>query len=298
MSTPLRLATTTSTNDTGLLSKLRQDFLDSAYYDYDIAGWESVGTGAAIALGQAGLVDVLLTHARVQEEAFVTSGAGLVRTHLMYNEFLLVGPAGQITPASSLEDAFGQIAAGTAAAPLRFVSRHDSSGTNIRELDIWDHLDPPVDPNLVAGYYPLEEEDEDRGMMATLILAGGGDSERNPNGLIYYTLTDNGTWLKFQDEHSDLAANLQVLSQSPDPWGLNQYAVTTIDPAYPFNPAPPSPIDLTGAEAFVTWLLSAEGKESINTYTFFNTALFTYNADEDEPDSPFTRKLRRTIMTD
>ena len=129
----LKLATTTSTQDSGLLNVLNPPFERLTGITVDVV---AVGTGAAIKLGQNGDADVVLVHDRKAEDAFVAAGWGVNRRDVMHNDFVIVGPAedpAKAAAASSAADAFARIAAAGAA----FVSRGDKSGTHVKELDVW-----------------------------------------------------------------------------------------------------------------------------------------------------------------
>ena len=171
----LTLATTTSTNDSGLLDAILPDFEAQTGADVEVV---AVGTGAALKLGEDGNADVLLVHARAQEDAFMDAGHGVRREDVMYNDFVIVGPPDDPAGIQGMDDAaaaFAQIAA--AEAP--FVSRGDDSGTHTKEKAIW----------AAAGVEPAGEwyVSAGQGMGAVLTMA----DEMNA-----YTLSDRATYLK------------------------------------------------------------------------------------------------------
>lgn len=173
----LRLATTTSTRDSGLLEFLLPPFEQRERIEVHVV---AVGTGQALELGKRGDADLVLVHARSLEDAFVKDGHGTDRRDVMYNDFVVLGPAAD--PAGvrgrGVVDAFKLIAEKRAP----FVSRGDNSGTHIREMRIWEE----------AGGAPKDRDsyfDAGQGMGACLIMAGEKGA---------YILADRGTWLAFK----------------------------------------------------------------------------------------------------
>jgi len=238
----LRLATTTSTNDSGLLDAILPAFESEQNARVDVV---AVGTGQAIALGEAGDADVILVHARAREDAFVEEGHGTERSDVMYNDFVVAGPIDDPAGIEGLplaSDAFVAIAASGAA----FTSRGDDSGTHTKERALWDAAGVAVGPDL-AWYKSLGQ-----GMGSTLNYA-------NETGA--YTLTDRGTFLA-QSEH---LPNLRILvgggsiADNADPALLNPYGVIPVDPDK-------GGIDGELAEAFVAWLTSIPTQEQIASF--------------------------------
>jgi tungstate transport system substrate-binding protein len=231
----LRLATTTSTYDSGLLDEIIPIFEQDYNVQVDIL---VVGTGQAIALGENGDVDVMLVHARAREEAFVTSGYGTQRIDVMYNDFILAGPVGD--PA----DVRGTILATDALAVIAetsssFASRGDDSGTHTRELQLWKRAG---DQHTVGAewYNALGQ-----GMGATLQFA-------NESGA--YTLTDRGTFLALQESLPNLAIMVggESIAENTDPMLLNPYGII------PVNPERHPQTAFETAQNFVDWLTSIE----------------------------------------
>lgn len=238
----LRLATTTSTNDSGLLDFLLPAFEAENNARVDVV---AVGTGQAIALGEAGDADVILIHARAREEAFVAEGHGTARSDVMYNDFIVVGPASD--PASVAGNALASEAlAAIAAAGATFASRGDDSGTHSKERSLWDAAGVTANPD--ADWY----KSLGQGMGSTLIYA-------NETGA--YTLTDRGTFLA----QSESLPNLQVMvggasiDENVDPALLNPYGVIPVNPDK-------GGIDGALADSFVAWLTSIETQEMIGTF--------------------------------
>ncbi len=176
----LRLATTTSTADTGLLDALLPDFESAHNVRVDVI---AVGTGQALKLGQRGDVDVLLVHAAASEHEFLEAGHAIRRDDVMYNTFLLLGPT--TDPAGIRGQSVGPSLAAICRARARFVSRGDDSGTHKRELALWESVG-----GLETWSHYVETG---RGMGQTLITA---------NQMQAHVLCDRGTYLKLRDKIS------------------------------------------------------------------------------------------------
>lgn len=225
----LILASTTSTEDSGLFGVLLPAFSES-HPEYRIVVI-AVGTGEALAMGERGDADVLLVHAPAAESAFVAAGHGTERREVMYNDFVIVGPT--TDPAgvrgAGAVDALARIAA--AGAP--FISRGDDSGTHKRELSLWES----------AGVSPVGRWYANAGQ-------GMGDVLRIADQRQAYTLTDRATYLFLRE-----GLGLEVLVEG-DPLLLNTYGVI---------PVAGSP-RLAGARAFMEWITSPAGQEVIGRY--------------------------------
>ena len=245
----LRLTTTTSVNDSGLMEYLRPYLLEEANIEMEIV---SMGSGAAIEAGQRGDADVLLVHSPAAEKTFVEEGYGIQRSTFMYNFFVIVGP--ESDPAGvkdlSAKDAFIKIRD----AKSKFVSRGDNSGTHSKEKAIWklaeldyDSLSTETDFYISAG----------TGMGATLTMASEQEA---------YTLTDLATYLSMQDQLSSKV----IVSASPDL--RNDYSVIVINPDKVTN------VDAETAKAFETWMLSESTLKLIAEYgkdTYGEALFFT-----------------------
>ena len=238
------LATTTSTADTGLLDALAPLFAKATGYTLKPI---AVGSGAALALGERGEVDVVLAHSPQAEQAFMDEGYGAERRTVMYNDFVIVGPEDNpagIAGNPSAEEAMRQIDDSQA----RFVSRGDESGTNALELRLWKQAG--IEP---AGDWYIESG---TGMGETLTIA----NERQA-----YTISDRGTYLALKDR-----LDLPILVEG-DKALINIYHIITLNPANGPN------INSAGGEAFVTFLLDPATQEFIGQFAVetFGKPLFT-----------------------
>jgi tungstate transport system substrate-binding protein len=238
----MRLATTTSTDDSGLLDAILPVFESTYNATIEVI---AVGTGQALELGKNGDVDVVLVHDRAREDAFVEAGDGLARFDVMYNDFIIVGPDSD--PAGISEAATGAEAfAAIAAAEATFVSRGDDSGTHAREKSLWAAagVEPAGDWYLSTG----------QGMGEVLTIA---------NEQQVYTLADRGTYLSRLGDGFELV----ILVEGDDSL-LNPYGVI------PVNPEKNDAINGPLAEQFVNWLLSVEAQELIAAFTINDQPLF------------------------
>ena len=239
---------TTSTQNSGLYDFLLPPYQEKTNVSIRVV---AVGTGQALKNAENCDGDILLVHAKSDEEKFVASGFGLVRRDVMYNDFVLLGPqhdpAG-ISGAASIETALERIAQNQS----RFVSRGDDSGTHKAERGYWNLTG--INPETAAGSWYLETG---QGMGATLNLAVQLDG---------YVLTDRATWLAFgnQQEHRILFEGDSKL--------FNQYGIIVINPAH----CPKVKKDL--AQDFSDWLVSHDGQQLINQYRVGNEQLFFANA--------------------
>jgi tungstate transport system substrate-binding protein len=239
----LRLATTTSTADSGLLDVILPDFEEEFNARVDVV---AVGTGQAIELGQNGDADVILVHARAREDAFVADGYGTARYDVMYNDFILVGPPDDpagVRAATTAAEAFAAVA--NAQAP--FASRGDDSGTHTKELAVWQAAG--IEPDPEGGWY----QSLGQGMGETLTFANESGS---------YTLADRGTYLFQRDNLPGLVILFggESIAENPDPVLYNPYGVL------PVNPELHEGIQAELAQEFADWLTSPETQEMIGEY--------------------------------
>ncbi len=227
------LATTTSTQDSGLLDVLVPDFARRTGYQIKTV---AVGSGQALKMGQDGNADVLLVHSPDAEQTFMQTGAGLDRRLVMHNDFVIVGPPADPAHLTGQTALAAMKAIATAAAP--FVSRGDNSGTNALELKLWKQagIDPSQQPwYILAG----------QGMGATLSIASEKDA---------YTISDRATYLAFQ---ARIQSRILV---EKDPVLLNVYHVIRVDPAkWPG-------VNTAGAQAFADYLLAPETQQLIGSF--------------------------------
>jgi tungstate transport system substrate-binding protein len=246
----LLMATTTSTEDTGLLNVLAPEFKKASGIELR---WTATGTGKALKLGENCDVDVLMVHAPDAEKKFVADGFGLDRREIMYNDFVIVGPAAD--PAGVKGRSVKQALEAVAAKKAGFVSRGDKSGTHMMEIDLWKAAGLAV-PEKESWYAQAGQ-----GMMATITIA----AEKNG-----YTLADRGTYIKYEN---NMGGNppLKILVEG-DQTLLNQYAVIAVNPAK----CPKAKLDL--AQTFSAWIAGAEGQKVIRDFKVMGKALFTPNA--------------------
>jgi len=251
----LRLATTTSTADSGLLDAILPGFEAAYNARVDVV---AVGTGQAIEIGQAGDADVILVHARAREDAFVEEGSGLARYDVMYNDFILVGPTDDPAGVQGMTSAAEALAA-IAAAEAPFASRGDDSGTHTKELSLWEK----------AGVTPEGDwyNSLGQGMGETLTFANESEA---------YTLTDRGTYLSMSPTLPNLAIMVggESIADNADTALLNPYGVIPVNPELSAN------INAELAQQFVDWLISPEVQEQIGQYGVeeFGQPLFYPNA--------------------
>ena len=245
--TRLKLATTTSTHDSGLLDILLPPF--ERKKDIGIrVDVIAVGTGKALKLAENGDVDAVLVHAPKLEEAFVEAGFGVDRQGVMYNDFVVVGPSADqagIAGTEKVADAFVTIARKEAL----FFSRGDLSGTHLKERAIW----------TIAGMEPGGDwyVEVGQGMAATLRMA---DEKRG------YVLIDRGTYLALRE-----TVNLRVLVEY-DPPLHNPYSIIAVNPArWPH-------VKYTQARALIDYLTSPEAQALIGGYRKYGQQLFTPSA--------------------
>ncbi|PLX88741.1 MAG: tungsten ABC transporter substrate-binding protein [Desulfuromonas sp.] len=237
----LRLATTTSTENSGLLAELLPPFEAANDCRVDVI---AVGTGKAIKLGETGDVDVIMVHARGKEDNFVEAGFGVDRRDVMYNDFVLLGPANdpaEVKGGSETAIALAKIAASKST----FVSRGDDSGTHSREKQLWQKAD--VAP---AGDWYLEAG---RGMGEVIVMAG----ERQG-----YTLSDRGTYIAYQQK-----TPLKIVVEG-DKGLFNPYGVIMV------NPVRHSHVKVDLAKKFLDYLTSQQAKALITGFRKGGQQLF------------------------
>lgn len=238
------LASTTSTEDSGLFTELIPAF-EEAHPEFKVSV-VAVGTGQALEIGRNKDADVLLVHAKAQEEEFVAEGYGTERRDVMYNDFIIVGPEADPAGITGGDDAAAGFTA-IAESESLFVSRGDDSGTHTKELSIWE----------AAGIEPAGDwyNSIGQGMGDTLTFASESEG---------YTLADRATYLAMMDT-LDL-----VIVVEGDTMLFNQYGVIPVTDAN--NPE--------GAQAFADWVVSAEGQAVIEQFGVeeYGEPLFVPNA--------------------
>lgn len=244
----ITVQSTTSTQASGLYDYLLPKFTDETGIEVRVV---AVGTGQAIKNAENCDGDVLLVHARPAEEKFVAAGFGTARTDLMYNDFVIVGPAGDPAGIAGMMDVQGALKK-IAEAGAPFASRGDDSGTHKAEMVLWQEAG--VDPTGASGDWYRETGS---GMGQTLNTAIGMDA---------YALTDRATWISFENK-----GTFGIMVEGDDEL-FNQYGVIPVSPAH----CPSVKAEM--AESFADWLLSAEGQEAIAGFEVNGQQLFFPNA--------------------
>ena len=239
---------TTSTRNSGLLDHLLPRFTAESGIEVRVV---AVGTGQALRNARNGDADVLLVHAKPAEEAFVAGGFGVERFDLMYNDFVIVGPASDPAGIAGANDAVASLAA-IARTGAAFASRGDDSGTHRKELELWSQTG--VDTASASGGWYRETGS---GMGATLNVAVGMSA---------YTLTDRATWIAFGNK-GDFGIHVEGDSRL-----FNQYGVILV------NPRMHPHVKAAAGQAFIDWLLGPEGQSAIASFRIGDRQLFFPNA--------------------
>jgi len=240
---------TTSTQNSGLLDAILPQFTEQTGIQVRVV---AVGTGQALKNAANGDGDVLLVHARPSEEQFVAEGHGVERFDVMYNDFVIVGPADDPAGIRGTADAPAALT-DIAGAGATFASRGDDSGTHKKELSLWEQAG--VDVSAASGAWYRETGS---GMGATLNAAVGMDA---------YTLTDRATWIAFENR-----ADHEILVEG-DRQLFNQYGVILV------NPEKHPSVKAQMGQAFIDWLTGPEGQAAIADFQVNGQQLFFPNAD-------------------
>ena len=243
----ITVASTTSTEQSGLFKQLLPPFTLKTGIEVKVV---ALGTGQALDVGRRGDADVVFVHDKAAEEQFVSEGFATARQEVMYNDFIIIGPKGDPAKASGRDVLEGLRR--IAAAKAQFISRGDRSGTHAAELRYW--KDAGVDLAAVKGDWYKEIG---QGMGPALNIASA------QNG---YVLTDRGTWLSFKNR-----GDLTILIER-DQRLFNQYGVMLV------NPARHAHVKAADGQAFMDWLVSAEGQRAIADYKIESEQLFFPNA--------------------
>ena len=246
------VASTTSTEQSGLFAHMLPEFKKAAGIDVKVV---ALGTGQALDMGRRGDADVLFVHDQVAEEKMVADGFVVKRFPVMYNDFVLIGPAADPAKAkgNDIVEALKKLAATNAA----FVSRGDKSGTHAAELRFWKMADPTAatpakEPHMGTGYKSCG-----CGMGPALNMASSTNA---------YVLADRGTWLSFKNR-----GDLKVLVEG-DKRLFNQYGVMLV------NPAKHPQTKVAEGQKFVDWVVSPAGQANIASYKIGGEQLFFPNA--------------------
>lgn len=228
--TSLKLATTTSTENSGLLKFILPSFEKEKNIKVHVI---AVGSGKALELAKNGDVDVVLVHAREAEDQFVAAGHGIDRRDVMYNDFVIVGPKddpAQLKKEKNVFDAFKKIVY----SKVKFISRGDASGTDIMEQKYWQHIaQKPQAPLYVSAGL---------GMGEVLMMAAQMQA---------YTLSDRATFASYQQK-----TGLEIV-YSGDPKMFNPYGIIAV------NPAKYKDINYVGASQLIRWITSEAGQKKI-----------------------------------
>ncbi|MGQ0509380.1 MAG: substrate-binding domain-containing protein [Betaproteobacteria bacterium] len=244
----ITVASTTSTEQSGLFKHLLPIFEKKAGFQVRVV---ALGTGQSLDMGKRGDADVVFVHARALEEKFVAEGFGVKRFEVMYNDFVMVGPKADPAKVGGTKDivlALQKIK--SAAAP--FASRGDKSGTHFAELELWKAAGVDIAKDKGPWY-----RDTGSGMGPTLNTAAGMNA---------YALTDRGTWLSFKNRGE------LVISVEGDQRLFNQYGVILV------NPAKHPHVKKDMGQAFVDWVVSADGQKAIADFKIGGEQLFFPNA--------------------
>ena len=245
----VRLATTTSTENSGLLAYLLPKFEKSCTCKVNVV---AVGTGKALKLGEDGNADVVLVHARSAEDAFIAAGHGVDRRDVMYNDYVLIGPINDPAKIKGEKDIIKAMEK-IALSKSKFVSRGDESGTHIMEKSYWKAANiKPEEINKSRWYFSAGQ-----GMGEVLAMSGE---------MRAYTLTDRGTYIAYRDR-----IGLPILMEG-DPPMYNPYGIIAVNPKkYP-------DANYKGATAMINWITSKEGQQLIASFKVDGEQLFVPSA--------------------
>ena len=244
----ITVASTTSTEQSGLFKHLLPVFEKKTGTQVRVV---ALGTGQALDMGRRGDADVVFVHDKVAEEKFVADGFGVRRFEVMYNDFVLVGPKAdpaKIAGGKDITDAYKKIAGSNSP----FASRGDKSGTHAAELRLW--KEAGIDPNTGKGNWYRETG------------SGMGPTLNTASAMNAYAFTDRGTWLSFKNR-----GDLEIVVEG-DQKLFNQYGVMLV------NTAKHPHVKKDPGQAFVDWLISPEGQQTIAAYKIGADQLFFPNA--------------------
>jgi tungstate transport system substrate-binding protein len=251
----ITVASTTSTEQSGLFGHILPIFTRESGIAVRVV---ALGTGQALDVGRRGDADVVFVHDRAAEERFVAEGFGGPRRHVMFNDFVITGPASDPARIAGLGDT-AEALRRIAAARAPFISRGDRSGTHAAELRLWQQAG--VDPATGRGQWYREVG---QGMGPALNTAAAQGA---------YILADRGTWLSFRNRQDQ-----RILIEG-DTRLFNQYGVM------PVNAQRHPHVKAADGQRFIDWLLSAAGQAAIASYRINGEQLFFPNADKPEPVS-------------
>lgn len=245
------VASTTSTRDSGLFDHILPLFATKTGIDVRVV---AQGTGQALDAGRRGDADVVLVHAREQEEKFVRQGFGVRRFDVMYNDFVLIGPRGDPAGIKGSPDVAAALTSIQSKKAV-FVSRGDKSGTHFAELGLW----KAAGVDLAAMKEPWYKE----------IGQGMGAALNTASAMNAYVLSDRATWLAFKNR-----GELEILVEG-DERLFNQYGVMLV------NPARHASVKAEPGQRFIDWLISPEGQQAIAEYKIDGQQPFFSNAEQE-----------------
>jgi tungstate transport system substrate-binding protein len=244
------VASTTSTQDSGLFDHILPIFKAKTGIEVKVV---AQGTGQALDTGRRGDADVVFVHAKSAEEKFLSEGFSLQRHPVMYNDFVLIGPKNDPAGIKGTKDIVAALKAlKDKAAP--FISRGDNSGTHIAELSFWKAAGINIEAEKGGWYRSIGQ-----GMGAALNTASASNA---------YVLSDRGTWLSFKNRGG------LVIAVEGDKKLFNQYGVMLV------NPAKHPHVKKELGQAFIDWLISAEGQKAVADYKINGEQLFYPNAND------------------
>jgi tungstate transport system substrate-binding protein len=269
----IKMSTTTSTENSGLLNVLLPEFTKETGIEVKVF---AKGTGAAIRDGVDGNVDVIFVHAKTREEKFIAEGYGAYRFGVMHNDFVIVGPAADLAGIGGMRDAAGAFRK-IAAVKVKFISRGDDSGTHIKEQAMWKASGEAMKTETSAivkkgkkqalsFVYPVR-----LGKRYISIGQGMGKTLTYAEEKQAYTLTDRGSFLKYKYGRK-LGLNLEILCEG-DPELFNPYG------AIPVSPKKHPHVKFAWADRFARWLVSVQAQELIGQYKIAGRQAFF-------PDAP------------
>jgi tungstate transport system substrate-binding protein len=251
----ITVASTTSTEQSGLFGHILPIFTRETGITVRVV---ALGTGQALDVGRRGDADVLFVHDRAAEQRFVAEGHGGPRHHVMYNDFILIGPAADPAQVAGTTDTVAALRR-IAEAGAPFVSRGDRSGTHAAELRLWQQAG--IDPVAGRGQWYREVG---QGMGPALNMAAAQNA---------YILADRGTWLNFRNRQ-----DLRIVVEG-DVRLFNQYGVMLV------NPQRHPHVKVAEGQRFIDWLVSPAGQAAIAGYRINGQPLFFPNATQPEPTS-------------
>jgi tungstate transport system substrate-binding protein len=244
----ITVASTTSTEQSGLFKHMLPLFEGKTGIQVRVV---ALGTGQALDMGKRGDADVVFVHAKQLEEKFLAEGFGVQRFEVMYNDFVLVGPRSDPAKVGGTKDIVAALQK-IKAAQAPFASRGDKSGTHFAELQLWK----------AAGF----DMEKDKGPWYRDTGSGMGPTLNTASGMNAYALTDRGTWLSFKNRGE------LVIAVEGDQRLFNQYGIMLV------NPAKHPHVKKDLGQAFVDWVISADGQKAIADYKIGGEQLFFPNA--------------------